>query len=130
MRVALLGPIGYWWDDQWDTPAHREYVAWRDQMRTELVAAGHLVYSPHRAWQGEWDANDGDSVAQIVNDTAIAVCDAVLNLTPPSVPSPGTDHEMALCKRVGIPVVVAPPGNAHVFDALNDAVRENEALAL
>lgn len=109
MRVVLLGPIAAWWEE-WDSPRHQEYTAWRDRVRAELVAAGHLVYSPHRAWQGNWDENAGDVSAQYVNDAAIAITDVCFNLQPVGVSSPGTEHEMDLCQALGREVYWVPPG--------------------
>ena len=77
--VMLAGPIKIWWaPGQWDSPAHREFVRWRDAVRVACVKAGFLVYSPHRAWQGAWSES-----AQRVNDMAIEMADVVLDLTPP-----------------------------------------------
>lgn len=102
--VMLAGPIKHWWDDNWGTPAHLRYVAWREKLNDALVAAGYLVYRPHEAFKGAWNEN-----AQVVNDAILRVADAVLNLSPEGVPSEGTDAELAMCAELGKVVVDAPP---------------------
>lgn len=130
MKIALLGPISWWWNDRWDTPEHQAYVEWRQRVHDALVAAGHLVYRPDSCWKGNWPGNED---AQIVNDTAIEVCDLELNLTPPGVRSIGTEDEMLLCDRLGKVVLPAPPDTAD--DAIErllariDAVTPQELAA-
>lgn len=104
-KVALLGPIAYWWTC-WGSPEHLAYVAHRERLSEQLVDAGHLVYSPHKAWQGSWD-----EMAQAVNDAAIRVCDVVVNMRPPRVPSMGLDSEIVLCEKLGKPLLEVPPGS-------------------
>lgn len=108
LMVVLAGPIKVWWaDGMWDTEVHRVYTQWRDAVRVACIKSGFLVYSPHRAWQGAWS-----EVAQRVNDTAIEVAGAMLDLTPPGVEATGTAAEAAHARLVGTPVVSAPPGGA------------------
>lgn len=109
MKIALLGPVSAWWGDMWETPEHWAYVEWRQQVHDALVAADHLVYRPDMGFKGKWTGNED---AQIVNDTAIHVCDLELNLTPPGVRSVGTEDEMLLCERLGKVVLPAPPDTA------------------
>lgn len=108
MRITLCGPIEYWWDERWDTVERREYFHWRDLASVTLVAAGHLVYRPHEAFKGMWDDNDGDAFGQLVNDAAIVASNLVVVLTPPGIPSEGTDAELGLCNRESIRVVECP----------------------
>src|SRR5437764_8472859 len=109
MRVMLCGPIEHWWDDNWGTEAHNDYVDWRQQVSDALVAAGHLVYRPHEAFKGQWDDNDGDKFSQPVNDAALRGSHLVLFLTPDDVPSEGCDGELQLCVREEIHWLFAPP---------------------
>ena len=107
--VMLAGPIKVWWnDDMWDTDEHRVYIQWRDAVRVACVKAGHLVYSPHRAWQGAWSEH-----AQRVNDMAIEAADVLVDLTPSGVAADGTQAEIAHAERVGTPVISGPPGSGH-----------------
>jgi hypothetical protein len=109
--VMLAGPIKIWWTPgQWDSPAHQEYVQWRDAVRVACVKAGFLVYSPHRAWQGAWSES-----AQRVNDMAIEMADVVLDLTPPDTEADGTLAEVAYADKVGTPVRPLPPGDAQTL---------------
>lgn len=133
MRVTLCGPIGYWWDENWNTPQHWRYVEWRDLASRALVDAGHLVYRPHEAFKGAWDANDGDALAQHVNNAAILASDVIFDLTPDGIPSPGTDVERALCRDHSKVVIVAPPPDwpnlvdaETDWDAIRDYIRQAE----
>jgi len=109
MRVMLCGPIEHWWNENWETPEHWRYVEWRDRVSAALVGAGHLVYRPHEAFKGEWDANDGDTFSQLVNDAALIASEVIFDLTPKGVPSEGTDAEIKLCQERGKAVLAAPP---------------------
>jgi hypothetical protein len=132
MRISICGPIEWWWGERWDSPDHRVYVAWRNMISDELVAAGHLVYRPHEAFKGMWDDNDGDSFAQEVNNAAIRMSELVLNLTPLGVTSEGTDDELGLCAFEEIPVMFAPPPFVFEEPALSAALellRERVAAA-
>jgi hypothetical protein len=102
--VVEAGPIKHWWDENWDTPAHKAYDEWREMVSAGLVEAGYLVYRPHHAFKGPWDER-----AQSVNDMALRVADAVINLTPPGVPSLGTDGEVLYAASFGGIIVPAPP---------------------
>jgi hypothetical protein len=53
LRVVIIGPIKTWWG-RIDSPEYKEYALWRDAVRVACIHEGHLVYSPHRAWQGAW----------------------------------------------------------------------------
>lgn len=105
MKIVLVGPIRHWYD-KWGTPEHAAYIAWRDEVHEELIVNGHLVYSPHRAWQGAWAPD-----AQVVNDHAIEICDVVVNLSPPGVvrDQSGTHAELELAHRLGKRIGWAPP---------------------
>ncbi len=105
MIVILVGPIKHWWDENWETPQRKEYVAHREAINDALVAEGHLVYRPHEAFKGPWD-----EFAQTVNDVAISSADVVVNLSPKDVPSPGTDEEIVKATRWHKPIVACPPG--------------------
>lgn len=102
--IILAGPVKYWWDENWEMPEHWEYAKWRDEVSAALVEAKYLVYRPHEAFKGTWNEK-----AQAVNDAAIAVSDLMLNLSPPGVPSVGTDAECRYALTVGTPVMTAPP---------------------
>jgi hypothetical protein len=99
--VVLGGAIRAWWDEGWDTPEHRRYVAWRDDVARELVARGYLIYRPHTAFKGTWNEK-----AQAVNDAAIEAADAFLVLSDlDAFRSEGTLAEILHAGRVGTPVV-------------------------
>ena len=103
--IMLAGPIKYWWDENWGTPQHNNYVAWRDHVNDGLVKDGYLVYRPHEAFKGRWDER-----AQSVNDTALLAADVICNLTPPGIPSLGTDGEILYATNNGNALIVnAPP---------------------
>lgn len=106
MIVILVGPIDFWWNENWLTPAHLEFKEWRDRVSREFVEAGHLVYRPHEAFKGAWDER-----AQHVNDAAIAMADIMVNLTPPGIPAYGTAAEVQTATDSGCPVLHAPPGD-------------------
>jgi hypothetical protein len=82
-----------------------------------LIHEGHLVYSPHRAWQGAWHEK-----AQDVNDEAIVQSDVVISLTPPGVVSVGTDAEIVVAAGLGKTVVYAPPGGSEELRVYLDEV--------
>lgn len=104
----LVGPIKAWWDE-FGSPRHEEFANWRKLLSDALVEHGHLVYRPHEAWKGEWEKNGGEHAAQLVNDAAILAADVIINMTPPGVPSKGTDDEAAYAARYGKVMVPAPP---------------------
>lgn len=104
--LVLIGPIKTWWG-RMDSPEYKEYFEWREAIRVEAIHQGHLVYSPHKAWQGAWHEK-----AQRVNDKAIALADAVIVLTPPDTEAVGTAAEIEVALSHGKPVVYAPPGGA------------------
>lgn len=105
--IAVLGPIKHWWDENWMTPEHVAYENWRTIAEDALVEAGYLVYRPHGAFRGTWDER-----GQSANDFVIqSLADAVVVLTPPGVPSVGTDHEVGVATRFGVPIVEAHPAN-------------------
>lgn len=104
MIIMLAGPIKHWWDENWGTTEHRKYAEWRSEVSRVLVNAEHLVYRPHEAFKGPWNEN-----AQAVNDMAIRIADVIVNLTPPGVPSVGTDQELIEAARYSRVVIDAPP---------------------
>jgi len=108
--VALIGPIEYWWNtpddpDRFNSRPAVEYRAWRIMLRDYLVSNGYLVYSPHLAFLGNWDER-----AQAHNDFIVGVSDVVVCMRPFGIPGKGTDHELELARKLGKPVVYAPPG--------------------
>lgn len=106
LMVVVVGPIKTWWG-RMDSPEYVEYSTWRDAVRVTVIHEGHLVYSPHRAWQGAWH-----EAAQRVNDAAIIESDAVIVVTPENVEAVGTEAEVAVAREHGKPVIYAPPGSA------------------
>jgi hypothetical protein len=126
--VILAGPIKHWWDDNWDTPEHWHYDAWREALNKGLVADGHyLVYRPHHAYKGTWTER-----GQVVNDAALAACDLVIDMTPPGVPSEGTVSEIKQASSSGALIVQAPPpGREEDFvTAIAALIEELEALGV
>jgi hypothetical protein len=118
--IMLAGPVKWWWDANWMTPAHIAYVDWRQRVTDELVAAGYLVYQPHAAFKGTWN-----EAAQVVNNAIIGICDAMVVLTPPGVLSDGTDEEVEQARLLDRPIVFAPPNSdmEGVLHALTVATR-------
>lgn len=111
--VMLCGPIAHWWDENWETKEHWDYVAWRNFLSDELVKAGYLVYRPHEAFKGTWN-----NKMQGVNNYVLNLCDFILNLNP-GVPSDGTDEELIECVRLDKIVIDAPPPAKYLwFNAL------------
>lgn len=94
MFIVMVGPIDYWWSENWETPQHLAYMDWRNDINKKLVEAGHLVYRPWEAFKGAWN-----EVAQVVNDAAIDRCDAMVNLCPSGVPAYGTATEVERFKH-------------------------------
>ena len=119
LRVVIIGPIKTWWG-RLDSAEFREYSQWRDAVRIALVRNGHLVYSPHRAWQGAWHES-----AQDINDAAIAGSHAVVELTPEGVLSVGTKAELEFAAQKNVPVIAAPPGG---FEGIEALLRELQTL--
>ena len=127
MIVFLAGPIGHWWYDNWDSPAHWHYAKWRDAVSKGLVVDEHLVYRPHEGFKGAWDPK-----AQTVNDAAIKVCDVFLDLRPSGVPSPGTDDERDMAVEHGKLIIDFPPPEDmlklhHVSAPRAELLRQNES---
>ena len=106
MKIFLAGPIDFWWNENWGTPRHETYKAWRKDVNQMFVEAGHLVYRPHEAIKGAWDES-----FQAINDLAIELCDVFVHLTPQGVPAYGTNAEKAVAESYGKRVAWAPPGN-------------------
>jgi len=130
--VFLAGAIKYWWlkkcdrcghvaaedarycpncdwtgiHEIWGTKEHHDYTRWRDDVRHWLIAEGYLTYAPHMAFKGTWLES-----AQAVNDAAIAASDLMLVLSPPGIPTEGTDDEVDYARKVGTPVFWLPPGS-------------------
>lgn len=91
----------------WGTDEHTEYVNHRDYVRRALIQERFLTYAPHEAFKGTWS-----EAAQAVNDAGIAASDVMLVLSPPKIPTYGTDDEVAYARRVETPVIYVPPGSA------------------
>lgn len=103
--VFLAGPIEWWWQEgRFDTPEAEEYRQWRDALCDALVSEGFLVFRPFEGFKGSWNER-----MQSVNDYVLARCDVVIDMTPPGVVALGTQHEVALAKSMGIPILAAPP---------------------
>ena len=101
--AMLAGPIKAWWDENWNTTEHWRYALWRERVNTELVKSYWLVYRPHEAFQGTWDER-----AQSINDFVLRTADVIINLTPPGVPSMGTDGEVLYAKNFDKPIIEVP----------------------
>lgn len=101
LMVVLAGPIKAWWEPgAWGSPTHNTYVQVRDLVREMLVSQGILAYCPYRAWQGAWFEG-----AQQVNDLAITTANVLIELHVEGVVADGTDEEVAVARRHGVPVV-------------------------
>jgi hypothetical protein len=127
MIVIIVGPIDYWWNENWETPKHLAYMDWREHISKSLVEAGHLVIRPWMAMKGAWDER-----AQVVNDAGIDIADVMINVRPPGVPAFGTEKEVerfllpkAVMRRCGVEgYFEAPPGDytqiEHLIKPLDD----------
>lgn len=102
--VMVAGPIVHWWGENWMSPEHRRYDAWRAKVCDALVQWGYLIYMPHQAIKGTWTPR-----AQQINDAAIGVSDVVLVLTPEGVPAEGTADEEQEAEKQGKTVIHFPP---------------------
>jgi hypothetical protein len=101
LSKTLRLPSLYVW---WNSPEHRQYVAWRDKVRQALIDAGYLTYAPYMAFKGPWDER-----AQAINNAVIDVADAMVVLSPDYAITEGTDWERERCERRSVPVIDAPP---------------------
>lgn len=121
--VMLAGPIKHWWDENWETQEHWDYVAWREAVSSGLVDEGYLVYRPHEAFKGRWDER-----AQSVNDLVLRTSDVICNLTPPGVPSLGTDGEILYAQNHANALVVPAPPTKNVGEGIKDLVQRLQNL--
>ena len=103
--IMLVGPIDYWWNENWHSEKHETYMAWRNELNQKLVEAGHLVYRPHEAFKGAWN-----EFAQIVNNAAIAAADVLIDMNP-GVPAYGTEAELVIARNMQKRILQAPPGD-------------------
>ena len=101
--IFLAGAVAHWWDDNWDTPGHYEYMKWREDVRTALIAGGYLTYAHYEAFRGTWNPR-----AQKINSYALRASDLMLIMTPEHIPSPGTDEEIEHATEHGIPILRVP----------------------
>lgn len=117
--IFLAGAVAYWWDDNWDSPAHYEYMKWRDDVRTVLIGGGYLVYAHYEAFKGTWNPN-----AQAINNYALVHSDLMLIMTDESIPSPGTEEELKTARTFGVPHVRIPSsvGLAHILPTVSNAL--------
>lgn len=92
MYIYLASPIDFA-DDPWRA----------DGVRTELIAAGHAVFAPYRAWgaRGPLDAR-----LQDINMTVLQEVDALVAFLPANVPTVGTLLELQWAVDHGIPAGV------------------------
>lgn len=144
--VFLAGAIKYWWlhvcnnckaeyitaQDEciecghnevynlWGGHEHTCYTGWRDQVQRKLIAERYLSYAPHMAFKGTWYED-----AQVINDAAIRASNVMLVLSPPNIPTLGTDEEVKIAHSAGVPVIYAPPGTDldNLFLAIQDEVQ-------
>ena len=119
--IFLSGAVAYWWDENWDTPEHYEYMQWRDNVRTALIAGGYLTYAHYEAFKGTWNPR-----AQMINNYALRVCDLMLIMTAAAIPSPGTDEEMEMAQAFKVPVLRVPSsvGLARLLPMVNEALMD------
>lgn len=118
--ITLIGPVDFWWHENWLSSAHKEYMSWREKVKSDLVESGHLVYQPSGAFKGAWQER-----AQKVNNLALSLSDVVINLTPPGIPAYGTEAEERLVRGFyQADIFHAPPGDfsqiAFLIDPLED----------
>lgn len=122
--IALVGPIEYWWNteeapDRFNSPQALNYRIHRQMLGDYLVDHGYLVYRPHEAFKGPWDER-----AQVFNDAMIQIADIVVNMRPEGIPGKGTDHELAMAEKAGLPIIEASPGR--YLDFVLDDIKEAE----
>lgn len=96
----MAGAVAYWWDENWISPEHYEYLQWRNDLRAALITLGFLVYAHYEAFKGTWNPR-----AQYINNYALMCSDLMVVQTATHVPSPGTDEEIAIAERYNIPWV-------------------------
>lgn len=110
-----------WYSELWGCDFHKAYLKWRDDVRHALIDLGYLTYAPHEAFKGTWHEK-----AQAVNDAGIAMSDLMLVLSPPNIPTEGTDDEVLYAKRVDTPILYAEPsmGIAALLRALDEMFPE------
>lgn len=114
--ASIIGPIRTWWG-RMDSDEYKAYSQWRSAVQVALIDAGHLVYSPHQAWQGAWHEH-----AQYVNDVAIIKSDVIIILTPPDVEAVGTAAEIAVAEAHQKLVIKAPPAGIEDLVSLLDQI--------
>jgi hypothetical protein len=113
--ITMIGPIKTWWG-RITSPEYYAYARWRDAVRVAIVKEGHVIYSPHRAWQGSWHEH-----AQKINDLAVELCDIVVVLTPPGVEAKGTEAEIRVGQKHGKTIIYAPPaGEQQLYEMLSE----------
>ena len=115
--VTIIGPIRIWWNE-WDSDRHKEYTAWRDEVRIALVKSGCAVYSPHRAIQGRWNIK-----LQEINDAAIRASNLVVAMTPDGVEANGTAGEILVAENANVCVFMCPPDTKNI-EKLLEKVKE------
>lgn len=77
-------------EPMWDTPLHQQYVRYRRDLQAILIASNrYLTYAPHNAYKGRWVEK-----AQLGNDANIALADLMVVMSPPNIPTDGTDKEV------------------------------------
>lgn len=123
--VFLAGAVAHWWDENWDSPEHYEYMQWRQDVRTALVAGGYLVYAHYEAFKGTWSLR-----AQAINDYALIHSDLMLIMTAEDIPSPGTDSEIQTARTFGVPTVRIPSsmGIARILPIVADKLRSDQTV--
>jgi hypothetical protein len=100
LMIMVGGPIKWWWQgDNWDSPLHRHYVAARNRIRDELIAAGYCTYFPNEAIKRSWTER-----AQLINDGAIRASDVFVQLYVPDVVAEGTAAEAQVAREAGVAV--------------------------
>jgi hypothetical protein len=121
-KKPFMDECNGWTRNLWGGPEHTAYKQWRKDVNDLLIAEKYLVYRPHEAFKGVWTEE-----AQAVNDVGIYVSKVMLVLSPPNIPTEGTDAEVEIARGYGKPVIYAPPGTDPV---LLKALIEEEISAL
>lgn len=121
--IMLVGPIKYWWGEDVDPADRQHYTDWRDALNDGLVADGYLVYRPHEAFKGTWTER-----AQSINDLVLQISDVILDMTPPGIPSLGTDAEKHYAKSHGNALILPAPPTRNFEEGVRAIIQKLDEL--